>query len=232
MTEDGVIKLGNTGILGAHEIVDHYYPSLRTAEDGNLELRGYLYIIQLDQGWVKVGTTSEPGKRIAGQTRSYRNKHGLTLLRVWYSTPTLEPRQVEDHLKLWARTHSDALELPRPRKGSSGESETFHGIEFNDAVAFARTLDYAPIDDRIAFEAVRLKRRKRNYEKRVWPTLSKHIKTHRTFEGFELPVFPNYEDTKGLTDLDLATREGLIEFVRASRVRTDIVAQYLPESLW
>ncbi|WP_124396564.1 GIY-YIG nuclease family protein [Rhodococcus wratislaviensis] len=69
---------------------------LNTWDDEGYEIRGYVYIIEFDSGWVKAGKTENPQQRLHTlAAHFYRNHDGVKINRMWLSIPVINPLKTE-----------------------------------------------------------------------------------------------------------------------------------------
>lgn len=96
---------------------------------------GYVYIVQMDNGVIKVGKTSNPSERIATHAKNAA-PHGSTIIRLWLSVAHLDSAEVEKEL---IRQASHAC-------SSVIRSEYFTGLDFGHLADAAAKSRYRPID--------------------------------------------------------------------------------------
>lgn len=122
--------------LGYDATTEHYYPE---GPDSGV---GYLYLLGLNDGWIKVGQTTEWwGERRTTLRRQIPARHrGLRVEREW-KTPSL-PAEVldwnEGRVKSYARQLSDGSQLTYDRGDGhlSLETEMFHGADYDQIRAY------------------------------------------------------------------------------------------------
>ncbi|WP_213571516.1 hypothetical protein [Rhodococcus sp. USK13] len=183
-------------------------------DDEGFQIRGYLYVIQFDSGWVKVGWTVDPGDRLHKHAAHFYREHdGMKITRMWVSIPVLNPRNVESSLLSHARQLGDGQRFPRcTDTAKHGESEMYSGLDFEEMVGVASDLEVIPVTHEAAVHTIGLRRQTR-YERQVVRALVKHLQGTQMHDGFAVPEPENIicpsASTAPLTDLDLTTREDL-----------------------
>ncbi|MBF6340892.1 hypothetical protein IU450_34130 [Nocardia abscessus] len=105
---------------------------------------GYLYVLRLSEGWIKVGRTGRWGTRRHTLRRQLRARHTLGVEQEWKSAaiPSSELGRAESLVKAYARRIADhsRLSYARDRRGVTGrseETEMFHGADFGMVRAYA-----------------------------------------------------------------------------------------------
>lgn len=118
---------------------------------------GYLYVIEFDSGWVKVGLTTNWQSRRATHVREYGRRYGWEMARPpWKSCCVSNERpetgrrsdlaRIEARLIREARRTSDGRKLNPFVRGHGrdrsrpSETETFHGCSFDYLIAYADVL--------------------------------------------------------------------------------------------
>ncbi|HWB36857.1 MAG TPA: hypothetical protein VHA75_12605 [Rugosimonospora sp.] len=96
---------------------------------------GYLYAIEFTDGMVKVGTTSEPIKRIGSHARM-GSRFGVGVGRVWISPPHADNFKTEAELVFVASRLASGVR----------HREYFTGCQFDLLVGQARQISFPPID--------------------------------------------------------------------------------------
>lgn len=110
---------------------------------------GYLYVLGLSEDWIKVGITQDWSARRRTLCEQLHTRHGLQVEREWKTAAitTTAPldsgtnalRRAETRVLDYARQLADQTILfyRRGRRGTSTETEMFHGAGFGMARAFA-----------------------------------------------------------------------------------------------
>ncbi|WP_433679214.1 hypothetical protein [Nocardia sp. CA-119907] len=117
---------------------------------------GHLYVVLFDSGWIKVGRTCFPDRRIRELQRQYSRYYGWTLVQSWesclVSNVEVHPRRhsdlymVERKLIRYAKATSDGQELNPFVRGVGrdrtrpAETEAFYGCDFGTVRAYADVL--------------------------------------------------------------------------------------------
>ncbi|NKS70584.1 hypothetical protein GS584_18270 [Rhodococcus hoagii] len=188
---------------------------LNTEFDEGFKVRGYVYAIEFDSGWIKLGYTTDPLTRINKHVKGLCKTQSFKINRLWLSVPTLYPMKFEDQLRGQALRASDGRHLTRKTTTSQGESETFYGLDFDEIVSYACELKYMPVTPDGAIAAL-AERRQYQYEFDVRQALYAHLREHHSFDGFSLPTTrfdgPSMS-TAPLTDLDLDDTAGLVDLL-------------------
>lgn len=183
-------------------------------DDEGFQIRGYLYLIEFESGWVKVGWTVDPLDRLHKHAAHfYREHNGMKITRMWVSIPVLNPRNVESSLLSHAHRLSCGPRFPRcTDTANHGESEMYSGLDFEEMVGVTSDLEVVPVTHEAAVHTIGLRRQNR-YERQVARALVKHLRETQMHDAFAVPdpeniIFPS-ASTAPLTDLDLTTKEGL-----------------------
>lgn len=107
-------------------------------EDGSF---GYLYLLLLSAGWIKVGLTTQwCTRRRRALYRQIGSRHQLEVLDEWRTPPMLadDLRYEESRVKAYARCLADSERLRYHNRGRlREETEMFHGVDFGMVRAFA-----------------------------------------------------------------------------------------------
>ncbi|WP_020109763.1 hypothetical protein [Nocardia sp. 348MFTsu5.1] len=199
------------GLLARHQ-------ALNTWDDEDFIIRGYLYLIEFDSGWIKTGyTANSPLVRFTSHVTGLYRTHGFKITRIWLSIPVIKPRRMEYELERGARRRSDRTRLKVIDSKCVGESEMHHGLGFDEMVAFARTIPIKPVTpENVVAELSEC--RKDKYESRVRRRLLAHLQTGGSWKDFELPDVSDFDEpslsSAPLTDLDFTKRDDLEELLR------------------
>ncbi|NHE67793.1 GIY-YIG nuclease family protein [Rhodococcus sp. D-46] len=189
--------------LKTHERLD-------IASDEGFKIRGYIYLIEFDSGWIKLGYTTDPLTRINKHVKGLCRVHSLRINQLWLSVPTLYPMKVEDELRQHA-VKSDGRRVDRKTEDKMGEGETFDGLDFDTMVNAAGQLEYTPVTaENIAVALA--ERRNYQYEFDIRHAIYPHLREHRSLDGFVVPItrFDGPSISKApLTEWDLTTVDGL-----------------------
>lgn len=123
---------------GSPDFFDHFsapgaLPRIPTAERHDYE--GHVYVLRFGEV-VKVGTTTDPGARIARHAKSHLSKHGA-IDRIWVSVPHIDAEATERALIDFCQ--ANGVVIP-------GSSESFTGLDIRNVVDFARSLPYRRVD--------------------------------------------------------------------------------------
>ncbi|MEU6709978.1 GIY-YIG nuclease family protein [Nonomuraea sp. NPDC046802] len=97
---------------------------------------GYVYVVELSNGLIKIGRTANPRKRMEQHLRQ-AGPFELKIVRLWLSVVHRDPVQVEKLLLSYGRQHSTAQVL----------DEYFKGLGFASTVRFAATVDHEPVTE-------------------------------------------------------------------------------------
>lgn len=95
-------------------------------------LEGYVYVIKFSSGTVKVGQTSDPGRRFSEHAKAAQ-VHGRLVTQSWVSTPHVEVKANEDAL----------ISYCAERWEESGGRESFANADYLAVVEYAQGLPYA-----------------------------------------------------------------------------------------
>lgn len=120
------------------------YDSTRFLEYPEDDSFGYLYVLRLSGGWIKVGRTRRWNARRSALRRQLRERHTLSIEQEWKTAPmpSSELRRAESLVKTYAKQIADDSRLcyARGRHGETGrsdETEMFHGADFGMVRAYA-----------------------------------------------------------------------------------------------
>jgi len=94
-----------------------------------VEGQGHLYVLQFSTGWIKVGQTNSPRRRLAEHRRD-AEVYGVNITRIWVSRPH----------RGFLRTEAALIEACLAAKGRRMKREYFTDIAFDVAVRFADTI--------------------------------------------------------------------------------------------
>ncbi|MGV9869641.1 hypothetical protein [Rhodococcus koreensis] len=195
-----------------HDELDNYV-------DEGYEIRGYLYAIEFDNGWLKLGCTRQPMARLVIHARNYYRFHGgMRVTRMWVSIPHLSPKRSERRLSSLAARCGAVNNFPRRETGEKhGESEMYFGLNFDDFTKMAdELLSLEPFTAESAERELGA-RRKKHYERAVRVVAIKYWDTYGTFERFVVPepdmLYSPTQSTAPLTDVDLTTHNGLVALI-------------------
>lgn len=110
------------------------FPHMKGVPD-KARFGGYIYVVEFNNGSLKVGRTANPRARLAHH-RDHAKSFGIVCLKGWISP--LHEEQVSNE--------RDLISLMNRRGGRARRREFFAGVQFKDAVAMARTLPFTPVD--------------------------------------------------------------------------------------
>lgn len=216
------VELGYEHRVRASPVVKDLFAEHQELDNGVdecYEIRGYLYVIEFDDGWLKLGCSRNPMDRLVRNAKSYYRYHGgMRVTRMWVSIPHLSPKRSERRMTGLATRCGGVNNFPRRETGEKhGESEMYFGLNFDDFTKMADEL--LSLDPLTAESAERElgARRKKHYERAVRVVAMKYWDTYGTFEGFVVPeptmLYSPTQSTAPLTDLDLTTHNGLVALI-------------------
>lgn len=185
---------------------------LDTDNDEGYKIRGYLYLIEFDNGAIKYGFTADPISRINKHVKGLCSVHSLKINRLWLSVPTLLPQEVESKFRQHSTRWSDGTKLER-QSASLGESEVAYDMDFDAMLTVARRLAYTPITKENT-NAVLAERRRNEYTIIIRTAVDKWLRENGDLDGFVLPVtkFDGPTTCRApLSYFDLTTTDGLWE---------------------
>lgn len=106
---------------------------------GKARFGGYVYVIEFDNGTIKVGCTSNPQSRVSAHVRSAAS-FGIVLTRQWVS-PLHEGHQ---------ETEKQLISLAEQFGSVSGGTEYFTGVDFTKLIERAEKLSFPSVDTEAA----------------------------------------------------------------------------------
>ncbi|REK78049.1 hypothetical protein DVG80_32595 [Rhodococcus erythropolis] len=198
------------GTTLAEKLITH--GRLDTDNDEGYKIRGYVYLIEFDDGAIKYGFTADPVFRINKHVKGLCSAHSLKINRLWLSVPTLNPQEVESKFRQHSERWSDGTKLER-QSASLGESEVAYDMDFDAMLTVARRLAYMPITKENT-NAVLAERRRNEYTIIIRTAVDKWLREHGGLDGFVLPVtkFDGPTTCRApLSYFDLTTTDGLWE---------------------
>lgn len=184
---------------------------LDISSDEGFKIRGYIYLIEFDDGAIKYGYTADLHKRINTHVKKLCRTHSFKITRLWVSVPTIDPTDIEYRLRTHTRRWSDGQRLERLTTNGQGETEIAYDMDFDAMVSVARRLPYTPVTPANTAAAL-AKRRQSKYARLIRHALYRHLSATGSLNEFSLPStrFDSPSASRApLTYFDLTTTAGL-----------------------